>query len=239
METSSYVSLSGQLALERRMETIAQNIANATTPGYRAGGVQFSSLLSRVAPEPTEFASTGKNFMVEQSGGFMQTDNPLDVAIQGDAFLSFEGPQGVFYSRDGRLTVSSEGQLMSVAGNPVLDAGGGQLAINPTGGQVSIGRNGSITQDGTLRGTLGMFKINTNDGFARVENSGVIPTREAEAISSFAANGVMQGYIEQSNVNPITEMVRLIQVTRNFEAASNLAERAQDAEKAAIQAFAR
>jgi flagellar basal-body rod protein FlgF len=238
METSSYVSLSGQLALEKRMETIAQNIANANTPGYRATGVQFSSIISRTSPAETAFAATGASFVNEESGGLTQTGSPLDLAVQGDGYFAYESPQGVFYSRDGRLTATAEGQLASLSGHPILDSGGGQIVIDPQGGPISVAKNGAITQDGNLRGRIGIFSVDTTAGFTRFENSGIIPQNEAEAITTFSSDGVMQGYLEQSNVNPITEMVRMIQVTRAFEATSNLAERAHDAERAAIQAFA-
>lgn len=238
MESSSYVSLSGQLALDKRMESIAQNIANANTPGYRAAGVQFSTIVSNTAPVETAFAATGGNFINEEHGGMTQTGSPLDIAVQGNGYFSYESPQGVFYSRDGRLTATSEGQLASLSGHPILDSGGGQIVVDPQGGPISIAKNGTIVQDGNLRGRVGIFTVDAAAGFTRFENSGIIPRTEAEAITTFTGDGVLQGYLEQSNVNPITEMVRMIQVTRAFEATSNLAERAHEAEKAAIQAFA-
>ncbi|NJM28847.1 MAG: flagellar basal-body rod protein FlgF [Rhizobiales bacterium] len=238
MDTGIYVSLSGQLTMEKRLETIAQNIANATTAGYRASGVDFSTIVSHVSPLATEFSSTGENFVNEQSGGFRKTGGTLDVAVQGNGYLSFESPQGVFFSRDGRLTMQPDGQLASVAGHPVLDGGGGPVIVDPQGGPLTIGRDGSILQNGSRRGVLGLFAIDLRDGFSRFENSGLIPVQEPELMTSFTANGFLQGYIEESNVNPINEMVRLIEVTRAFEGISALSERAQDAQRAAIQALA-
>jgi flagellar basal-body rod protein FlgF len=238
MDTGIYVSLSGQLAMEKRLETIAQNIANATTAGYRASGVDFASIVSRISPVPTNFSSTGENYVDEHSGGFRKTGGPLDVAIQGNGYLSFESPQGVFYSRDGRLTMQPDGQLTSVTGYPVLDAGGGAVSADPQGGPLTISRDGSILQDGVRRGSLGLFVLNLQEGFSRFENSGLVPATDAEAVTSFTTNGVLQGYIEESNVNPINELVRLIEVTRNFESISALTERAQDAQRAALQVLA-
>jgi flagellar basal-body rod protein FlgF len=238
MDTGIYVSLSGQLAMEKRLETIAQNIANANTAGYRASGIDFSSIVSRMSPLPTDFASTGENFIDEQSGGFRKTGGSLDVAVQGTGYLSFETPQGVFYSRDGRLSMQPDGRLVSVSGYPVLDSSGGQVLIDPRGGPPTIGHNGAVFQDGARRGQLGLFKVSLDDGYVRFENSGIIPKREAELVTSFANNRILQGYIEESNVNPINEMVRLIEVTRAFESIAALSERAQDAQRAAIQALA-
>jgi flagellar basal-body rod protein FlgF len=238
METSSYVALSGQLALEKRMETIAQNIANAATPGYRANGVQFSTVTSRTAPHETAFASTGANFASMAAGGMTKTDGPLDLAVQGNGFFAFEGAQGTFYARDGRLTVAPDGLLTSLNAQPVLDSGGGQIIVNPADGPVTIARNGTVMQGGVPRGIIGLFQIDLSAGFARVENSGLVPVAAAEPVTSFTNDGIVQGYIEGSNVNPVNEMVRLIQVSRAFEAISNMSERAHDAEKSALQALA-
>jgi flagellar basal-body rod protein FlgF len=237
MQTSSYVSLSGQLALERRMETIAQNIANATTPGYRADGVGFEKLLSRTGAHGTEFVSSGQAYVDLQAGGLSETGNPLDISVKGDGFLAFEGPRGTHYSRDGRLVLSPTGQLTSVTGLPLLDIGGATLSLNPAGGTISISESGSIMQDGSARGIIGLYKLDLSDGFQRVAGSGLLPVKEAELVSNFTSDHLVQGYVEQSNVSPVQEMARLIQVSRMFEAASTLSEKAADAERSALQAL--
>ena len=238
METSVYVALSGQMAQAKRMETIAQNIANANTIGYRASGVQFESLSSRTGKFQTEFSSTGENFISQQAGGFTKTGGPLDVAVQGDGYLAYEGPSGTFYSRDGRIVMTPDGQLTSINGHPLLDAGGANMTVDPRGGPITISRTGGVLQDGTQRGTIGLFEIDVSAGFTRFENSGIIPAADAQAINTFARNGVMQGYLEESNVNAVNEMVRMIQVSRAFESISNLSDRAQEAERTAIQTLA-
>ncbi len=238
MESGLYVSLSGQLAFERRLETIAHNIANASTPGFRSSGVTFGSITSNIASANTQFSSTGKNFVLQSSGGMKRTEGQLDIAVQGNGFLQFESPSGIYYSRDGRLSMLPDGQLVSLTGHPVLDAGGAPVALDPRAGEVTIARDGSVFQDGSKRGAIGLVVVDFSNGFTRTETSGFRTNVEAQPVTNFLDSGVLQGYLEESNVNPITEMVRMIEVTRAFESVTALSERAYDAEKAAIQALA-
>ena len=238
MEAGLYVAMSGQLAFERRLETIANNIANATTPGYRSSGVTFASVTSKIASAKTQFASTGESFVSQISGGLKRTAGQLDIAIQGNGFLAFEAPSGAYYSRDGRLSMLPDGQLVSLAGHPVLDTGGAPIALDPQAGEVTIARDGSVYQGGNRRGAIGLVELDFSSGLVRVEGSGFRTTAEAQPVVGFTTNGVLQGYLEESNVNPITEMVRLIEVSRAFESVASLSERAQEAERSAIQALA-
>jgi flagellar basal-body rod protein FlgF len=238
METSVYVALSGQMAQAKRMETIAQNIANSNTVGYRASGVQFKSLISQTSKFQTEFSSPGENYISEQSGGFDKTGGQLDIAIQGNGYLAFDGPARPFYSRDGRIMMTSDGQLASISGYPLLDSGGSTIAVNPKGGPITISRTGVVLQDGAQRGAIGMFEIDISGGYSRFENSGIVPLAEPQAIVAFEKSGILQGYLEGSNVNAINEMVRMIEVSRAFESITSLSDLAQDVERSAIQTLA-
>jgi flagellar basal-body rod protein FlgF len=235
METSAYVSLSGQLALEQRMATIAQNIANASTTGYRASGVNFATVISTSSPYETAFSSPGKNHISEAVGGYAKTGNPLDVAVQGQSYLAMQSGNQIYYSRDGRLTLAPDGQLKNPSGHAVLDSGGAPVSIEPGGGEITIAKDGGVYQNGSRKATIGLFSIDTASGFQRFENSGIIPRSPAEAVADFSREGLVQGFVEESNVNPITEMVRLIQVTRAFESLSTMSDKAQEAERNAIQ----
>jgi flagellar basal-body rod protein FlgF len=234
METSTYVALSGQLALDKRMAALAQNIANARTAGYRAQIVDFKSVLSQAGSTPTAFASASKDYVSEASGGLMQTKNPLDIAVKGNGYLAFQSSAGTYYSRDGRLSLSTDGNLLNAAGDPLLDSGGGAIQVDPRNSDLSIGANGAILQGGQKLSQVGLFDINLNGDFQRTGPSGFIPKSEAVPLTNFNENGVLQGYYEESNVNPATSMTTLIEITRAFEAASNLSEKAGDAQKSAI-----
>jgi flagellar basal-body rod protein FlgF len=218
MQSSLYVSLSAQLSLQRRLDTIAHNVANASTAGFRAEEVKFEALLSQLSANPVAYVTTGDTYLSRQSGEFVKTDNPLDVAVQGDAWLSISTPAGPVYTRDGRMRMTETGELQSITGNPVLDVGGAPITLDPAAGPPQIARDGTITQNNRQVGAIGLFNIDQRAKLQRYENSGVIPDRPAEPALDFTKTGVVQGFVERANVNPVLEITRLIGVQRSFEA---------------------
>lgn len=221
METSIYVTLSGQKAAERRLDTIAHNLANASTPGFKAEEVSFSTILSRTGLEPVAFATKGTNFVSRQPGAVIQTGNPLDLAVSGDGWFGVETPSGPAYTRDGRITITSAGELRSVAGHYFVDQGGARLLVAPAGGPVQIAPDGTLTQSGVRRGVVGLFTIDEAAELTRIGDSAYLSNTPAIPVTDFTANSIKQGYIEQSNVNPIAEMASMISLMRNFEAVSS------------------
>ncbi len=221
METSLYVGLSGQIALERRLATIANNVANAGTAGYRAEAVRFSTLVSQTAPFATSFAGTGTNYLDRRAGGMVKTDNTLDVAVQGEGFMAVATPAGTVYTRDGRMQMLPGGELVSLNGHAILDISGSPLLLDPGAGAPTIARDGMIRQSGRAIGAIGLFALDLTKGYSRYENSGVMPVAEPEPMEDFTRNGIVQGFIEESNVNPVTEITRLIEVQRAFELVSS------------------
>ncbi|MCG6115532.1 MAG: flagellar basal-body rod protein FlgF [Mesorhizobium sp.] len=222
MQTGLYVSLSSQVALERRLNTIADNVANANTTGFRATGVKFEDVVSGLGQDSLSFVSSGTNFLSTAGGALVQTSNPLDFAVRGDAWFAIQTPEGPVMTRDGRFTMQPDGQLVSIEGHPILDAGGGEILLNPEGGTPVVAADGGIRQDGQLIGAIGLFDFQPGNDFRRYGNSGVIPQGEPEPIIDQAGVGVVQGYLEGSNVDPVLEITRLIQVQRAFEGVSSL-----------------
>ena len=217
MQNNLYVSLSAQVSLERRLETIANNVANMNTAGFRADGVSFATELAKAGDANLSYVSPGAGFISRQLGPSTKTDNPFDVAVQGQGWMSISTPQGVAYTRDGRMRMSDTGALQTLTGNPVLDAGGAPIQLNAGGGAPLIGGDGMISQDGKQVSAVGLFSIPDDAKLTRAENSGVIPDKKAEPVLDFTKNGLLQGYVEGSNVNPIEEMTKLITVTRGFD----------------------
>ena len=211
------VALSAQIALSKRLDSIANNVANSSTVGFRADEISFESLISKQTSQPTAFATAGTTHISRNGGALISTNNPLDVAVQGDAWMSFQGPNGTVYTRDGRMKMLETGELQTVNGHPILDVGGAPLVLNPNAGPPQIARDGMINQNNQPVGAIGLFSFPENATLTRFENSGVIPDRAAEPVLNFTANGVAQGFVEQSNVNPVKEMTHLIAVTRTFE----------------------
>ncbi|BDA85953.1 flagellar basal-body rod protein FlgF [Aureimonas sp. SA4125] len=235
MQTSLPVALSAQIAMERRLDTIADNIANSRTAGFRATEVKFESYLSKAAQEPVAFSSEGTDFISTRTGEMTQTGNPLDVAVNGNAFMAVQGPAGPIYTRDGRMTLNDAGELLSLTGNPMLDVGGAPIQLNPAGGNVSIGRDGMISQGGVQIAAIGLFEMPAGANLSRAGNSGVVPDRPAQPVVDFGTVNILQGFVEGSNVNPVLEMTRMIAVQRQFESAARFIETSEQSLDKAVQ----
>lgn len=237
MQPSIYVGLSGQLVLEKRLEAIARNVANMNTAAYRAEEIKFDSFVSRKGPDDVSFASEGQTFINRASGGLDKTGNPFDMAVEGDGWFSIQTPAGKVYTRDGRMKVTPQGELRTLADHPVLDAGGAPLQLDPEGGPPVVARDGMIWQGNQQVGAVGLFSIDPSAKLTRYENSGVIPDRQPTAVLDFVTSGVRQGYVEGSNVNPVREMAKLIMVTRAFESAANAIDKSEKSVEGAIRSL--
>ncbi len=235
MQSALYVGLSAQVALEKRLQTIANNVANINTSAFRTDVVKFETVLSRAAANPVAFSSPGENIISREAGNLTETGNPLDVAVVGQGWMAFAGPSGTVYTRDGRLQIAPNGDLQTVTGFPIVDSGGAQITVDPNGGPLSIGRNGTITQDGNEVGTLGLFNISADAKLQRYGNSGVIPDRPATAIIDFTRDGFRQSYVEGSGANPMLELTRLISASRAFEGMTTLMESTESSMQDAIR----
>ncbi len=238
MQSGVYVGISGQIALQERLETIAHNVANASTAGFRAEEVKFATVLSNVSRNPVAFATSGNTYLSRESGALVRTDNQFDVAVQGDVWLSIEVNGQQVYTRDGRMRMTDNGDLQTLTGYPVLDVGGAPITINPRGGTPQIARDGSISQDGRQFGALGLFRIPEDAKLTRAPNSGVIPDSTAEPALDFSNVGVLQGYVERANVNPVLEMTHLISVHRAFDAITHSIETTENTLQDAIKTLA-
>jgi flagellar basal-body rod protein FlgF len=235
MQSGLYVTLSAQVALERRMTTIAANVANQGTPGYRAEEVDFKALVSRSGDRPVAYVSQGETFISRQRGVPLKTNNPLDVSVQGDGWLALQTPAGTVYTRDGRLRLQESGALQSIDGYAVLDAGNAPILLEPDGGPPSIAQDGMITQNGRQIGAIGLFSLDDGAKLKRYDNSGVMPDKSATPVLDFSRNGLAQGYIEGANINPVLEIARMIAVSRAFENVSSALQGSEASLKDAIK----
>ena len=217
MQDGLYVALSSQIALDKRLTTIADNVANMSTVGFRATEVKFEDVVTGVGQDSVAFASPGDTYLTQKAGSLRETHNPFDFAVQGDAWFGIETPAGTVMTRDGRFTMTETGQLVTHEGYPVLDAGGAPIQLDPLGGPPEAGRDGVLRQNGQLVASIGLFSYDPGPNFTRFGNSGVIPAGEPDPIVDRMDVGVAQGFIEESNVNPVAEMTRLIMLQRSFE----------------------
>jgi len=210
------------------------NVANANTVGFRASKVRFDEVLDGMTSKAPSFVSKGTSYLSPISGAVEQTGGNLDFAIKGDAWFSIESPAGNMVTRDGRFRMTAIGELVTLDGFPVLDPGGAPIQLNPAGGPVTAGSDGFLRQKGVQVAALGLVEYTPTADYRRYGNSGIITETPAEPIVDSSNVGVIQGYVEQSNVNAIEEMSKLITVHRSFD---NIAAMIRDSEGALEEAI--
>ncbi|WP_127078166.1 flagellar basal-body rod protein FlgF [Rhodomicrobium lacus] len=236
MQSSLYVALSAQVALQKRLDTVAQNVANANTVGYRGTEMKFDSVLSAADAQMTAFVTSKDSVVSLGAGGLVKTGNPLDVALKGQGWLSVQTPAGRMYTRDGRMQMTTSGMLVSMRGDPVLDAGGAPLQVDPNGPTPQIAEDGTITQNNERIGMIGVFVFGSDAKLSRVEG-GFVSDKPAIAATDPAKSNIASGYVEESNVNAIKETARLIYVQRAFDEAASTIQSVESGLKSAIQAL--
>jgi flagellar basal-body rod protein FlgF len=238
MQSNIYVALSAQMALQRRLDTLANNVANTNTVGYRGEEMSFEELVSPDGSEPMSFVSKGESHLSTKTGEITQTGNPLDVAVRGNSWLAIQTPSGVAYTRDGRMQMTREGLLTTLEGYPVLDAGGVPVQLNPDDPPPTINKAGTIEQAGNNLGALGLYRMPEGAKLTRGEGVSVLSDVQPVAELDFLHNGVLQGFTEKSNVNPILEMTHLITIQRNFQAVSTMMSDTENSMQDALKALA-
>lgn len=241
MQTQIYVGLSAQLALRRQMDTVANNIANMNTTGFRAEKVLFDAHLERTQDRRhVAFVVDRNSYTDMRAGKFETTGNPLDVAVNGDGWLMVETPNGPRYTRDGRLNIDGEGRLVTLDGNLVLDQGGGEIVIPEESGRVEI------LKDGTVGGRVGEVE-QVFGQIARVRPLD-IQTMTREASGLYTAPGgfeeavdaeIRQGVLEGSNVQPVIAMTELMSISRAYEQAKSMVENNDEALRNAVRTIGR
>jgi flagellar basal-body rod protein FlgF len=220
VERGLFTAASGMLADQLRQDVIANNLANATTPGYkgdRAVGEAFNSLLlSKVGGGTIGSLGLGSRIagVVTDStqGSLRNTQNTYDLGIAGDGFFAVQAKGGVRYTRDGAFTLNQQGQLVTANAEPVLGTNGQPIAIGTAGGKPTIDAQGNVIVGGRTVGTL---QVAVLDPKSLQKQGSDLYTGTVQQNAQRGA--VQQGYLEQSNVNSVREMVDLISTMRSFE----------------------
>ncbi len=252
MENTALIGLSRQIALRRELDVVANNIANLNTTGYKADSTVFQEFLMPVARAST-FQGTDQRLSYVHdratwhnfgTGPLKQTGNPLDLSIDGDAFLVVQTPRGERYTRNGSLQVNAAGELVTNGGDRVLgDAGpivfqstDNSISISPDG-TISV-REGANTNAEALRGKLRLVRFDQMQTLLKDTSSmfrapdGVQPQPAPTNVR------VLQGTIEQSNVQPVVEMARLIELTRTYTQIAGMLQQMGDQRRTAIEKLA-
>ena len=239
MFTTSLVLLSDQMALQRSVDVVANNIANSGTTGFKREAVQFETYLSRPTPkQSTSFVYDRATYRDASPGTITSTGNPLDLAIQGSGYFQIQTPQGTQYTRNGAFRTDNQGQIVTSGGLPVLTDGGQPITLPEDARDITISGDGTVTaQTGTAtsRAQLGRIAVVKfeNDAALQPTNASLLTT--TQAATPVTGNAIVQGAIEDSNVKPVLEITDLIRMQRAYEQATNLVAQENTRLKSAIE----
>ena len=220
MDSGYYAACTALAARTQALDTIANNLANASTAGYRAEHNVFSAVLANAGEGADPGLSNAiNNFGIMSGttldmsqGALQKTGNDLDVAIQGPAFFEVKTAGGPMYTRNGSFQVSALGQLVTQSGDPVMGAKG---PITMVPGPVSISADGTISSNGAVTGKLQMMDFPA--GTKLTSQGGTYYSAPPDIATAATDSSVQQGALENSNVNPILSMVELITAQRSAE----------------------
>lgn len=237
MDNAGYITLTRQSGLIREMQVLAHNVANLSTTGFRREGVVFSEFVRRIDGNeaPLSMAAANARQVYLDQGGLSHTGGPLDLAIEGDGFFLVETPAGERLTRAGHFTRNEAGELVNPDGHRLLDAGFAPIFLPADAGPVGIARDGTISVGGEPLAQLGLVRP-ADPAELRREGGNLL---EATGEILPAGPAVLhQGFLEESNVNPISEMARLVAVQRAYEAGQSFLEREDERVRNVIRTLA-
>lgn len=237
MDNASYITLNRQSGLVKEMRTIANNLANAATSGYRSEGVVFSEFVRPIENGPSLSIGRGNvaNTSFEQ-GALSQTGGAFDFAIEGDGFFVIETPVGERLTRAGAFSPNAEGDLVTYDGFRVLDSGGSPVFIPAGIGEVAVSSDGTLSAGGNPLGQLGV--VTPNEPLKMIREDGVMFRADAGYEPASDAR-VLQGFVEGANVNPLQQVARMIEVQRAYEMGQNFLQAEDERIRAAVKTLTR
>lgn len=238
MENAAYATLTRQSGLLNEMRTIANNIANASTTGFRAENVIFSEHIKALGPtHPSlSMAASAVRETLQSQGALAKTGGAFDLAIEGGGFFLIQTPMGERLTRAGHFTPNGEGDLVTPDGHRLLDAGGAPVFVPQGLGGIGIASDGTVSARGLPIGQIGLFV--PTDPVAMTREDGV----RFNAAAGFepAPDGrMLQGYLENANVDPILQVSRMIEVQRAYEAGQNFLDKEDERIRGVIRSMGR
>ena len=238
MELPTYVALSRLIAQQRALDVTAGNLANLTTPGFKAERVIFSDWLSKQtrvdAPQggsTVAYTQDRATYRELQAGSIQQTGNPFDIALTGDGYLTVETPRGPRLTRAGHFTPMADGKLGDADGNALLDASGQPIRVAAGDLRVTISGNGTVSSENGQLGKIGVVQP-TDPNRMTAEGSRLL--RSDGPTSPVAQPGIVQGAVEDSNVVPVLEMTRMMADLREFQFTSQFVQSEADRQQSSI-----
>ena len=238
MDITTALAASRLLAQQRAMDITANNIANANTPGYRTERVQFSDWIDHqtgAAAVPgvrgISYTQDRATYRESQPGAITHTGNPFDLALSGNGYFTVKTNNGPRLTRDGRFGPMPDGTLADGNGNPVLDVSGKPIQIPPTDTQVTISGDGAVSTESGQVGKIGIvqptdpMKVRAEGATNFISDGPTVPV---------VAPGIVQGAIEESNVQPVLEVTRMMNDVRQFQFVTQFVQAEGDRQQSTI-----
>ena len=235
MDASGYVTLSRQSGLLSQMNAIANNIANASTTGFKREGTIFAEFVSAGGDGSSLSMGFANTRAVDlQQAPVSATGGTFDFAVEGTGFFLVQTPQGQKLTRAGSFTPGADGTLQTADGNALLDASGSAIVLPPGAQNIDLAQDGSLSADGAPLAKLGLWA--PTDPLTLTHEQGAL----------FSASGyqpgegqILQGHLEDSNVDPVSEVAKMISVQRAYELGQSFLDREDDRTRAVIQTLGR
>lgn len=216
MDNVGYTTLSRQTGLLQELQVVANNIANAQTTGFRREEATFAEYIDQLGRQDESLSMTASlvRRIDQTQGAISPTGSPFDLAIQGEGYFQIGTPGGVMLTRSGSFSTNQNGEMVTPDGHPLLDLGGAPIFVPPDARDFAIGRDGTVQANGLPLAQVGL--VVPSDPLALQRRGaglfespgGVLPVPEPV---------MLQGFTEASNVNPITEISRMIEVQHAYE----------------------
>ncbi|MFN3144275.1 MAG: flagellar hook-basal body complex protein [Paracoccaceae bacterium] len=238
MDSTSYIAITRQDGLRRELTAVAQNIANVSTTGYRREGVTFTEhvvALGQGAPS-VSMAHAHARHVDSTQGPLRATGGTFDFAIEGQGFFTVQGAEGVELTRAGSFTPNAEGILVAPDGAALLDAGGAPIPVPAGAGDISLAADGTLSANGLPVAQLVL--VTPAEAEALTRRAGARFATEAELVPVIDAS-LKQGFLEGSNVNPVAEIARMIEVQHAYEIGRGFADKEDERIRAVVQTLGR
>jgi len=247
MDNTVLVGLSQQMAVSTSMDTVANNLANMSTPGFKRDMTMFQEYLEPVRPSESEStlhqlsltwdAGTARDL---SAGHIEQTNAPYDLALNGSGYFVIQTANGPRYTRDGHFTLDAQGRIVTESGDP-LQGEGGDVTVSPEDGPVTIAKDGTVTSINSSTGLTDQFgKIQVvqfpDENQLVKEGTNLYSTTQTPTPAASAT--VLQGALESSNVEPVVEMSQMIEIMRAYQSMATLMQSHEDLKRAAIDKLA-
>ncbi|RMH52161.1 MAG: flagellar hook-basal body complex protein [Alphaproteobacteria bacterium] len=235
MDNAAYVALTRQVGLMKAMQVTANNIANLSTTGFRREDVLFAEMLVGQPDAPGTLAMTAARVRHTDmtQGPLRVTGGSLDFGLEGPGFFMVETPQGPRLTRAGAFSRSADGEMVTMDGLRVLDAGGAPIFLPPDAAAIAVAADGTISADGRPIGQIGLFEV--DDPGRLIREAGQLFAPDGIEPLPAEQTRVVQGSLEGSNVDPVLEMARMIEVQRSYELGANFLEREDERIRAVIR----